>query len=446
MAFRYVEAGGMAVSSGGSGVFSACLGSCVGVVITDRRHAVGGLAHIMLPEPSGGLIPSQSGHYASSAVPELIRRLLAAGATRESLQAVVAGGAFVNSPQGFRFDLDLGGRTLEVVERVLQQERIHVVSSETGGYFSCRLSLDLATWRTRIDPIIETGSLSESALKRPAEGEIDRVIAHIRPIPQIALKVLRMIEGDRYSMTDLAREIRQDQVIAGRIINLCNSPYLGLDTSIESIDQAVVLIGEKNILRLMISAVMEPFFIQSDHGYSLCKGGLYQHVLMVASLSDELARRSGAVSRDVAYTAGLLHDIGKVVLDQYLASNNPLFYRRTQQKGEALEAVEMEELGISHIEAGSRLGRSWGFAPSLLDVIQYHHQPDLAVSHSLLVHIVYLANILVARFHPEHQLGPTDTRNLPISLARLGLGADDLLDLVDRIPLLTPFGMPPDRN
>ena len=94
-------------------------------------------------------------------------------------------------------------------------------------------------------------------------------------------------------------------------------------------------------------------------GYSLCKGGLFQHALGVAMVAEGLAKLTGCVSSGVAYTAGLLHDIGKVVLDQYIASATPFFYRRTQVDGIGLCRVETDQFGVTHPEVGERLAESW---------------------------------------------------------------------------------------
>jgi putative nucleotidyltransferase with HDIG domain len=117
----------------------------------------------------------------------------------------------------------------------------------------------------------------------------------------------------------------------------------------------VALAGERRILQLVISASVEDFFPQAEQGYSLCKGGLYQHALGTAVFAETLAQFTGRVSADAAYTAGLLHDIGKAVLDQYVAPVFPFFYRQTETEG--VDLIAATDLLMSRFLVGQELER-----------------------------------------------------------------------------------------
>jgi putative nucleotidyltransferase with HDIG domain len=134
------------------------------------------------------------------------------------------------------------------------------------------------------------------------------------------------------------------------------------------------MLGEKQILRMAVSISIENFFSDSGRGYSLCKGGLYYHALGAAIIAEMLANFTGKASPDIAYTAGLLHDIGKVVLDQFMAPVFPLFYRRTHLEGMALTDVEHEMLGLDHPRR-KKTRRMLVATPDLIDTIS-HHKPN----------------------------------------------------------------------
>ncbi|MFC1532648.1 HDOD domain-containing protein [Thermodesulfobacteriota bacterium] len=356
------------------------------------------------------------------------------GADKERLEATLAGGALVGPLSKMDLNLDIGGRTTEIVERILNQEGIPISKSETGGHFSCRLSLDLKTWQSHIEPINIPSTSSEGSFERLTDEQFDSAMESVYPIPQIALKIIRMIQDDTISMQDIAKEVRQDQIISAKVIRLCNSAFFHQKLKLDSIDRALVVLGERRLLQLVISASLEDFFPKDPHGYSLCKGGLFNHAVGNAMICEKLAEFTGIVSGDIAYTAGLLHDIGKVVLDQYMDLAYSLFYRKTQVEGENLITVEREVFGIDHTEAGGRLAEKWSLPENLVDVIRYHHNPEQASLDSELTYMVYLADLLMSRFIVGQELERLNTDSLSDRLKKIGLTPEQFPAIVDSIP------------
>jgi putative nucleotidyltransferase with HDIG domain len=429
---RQVNAGSYVISNGKSQVLEAYLGTCVGVSLCDRHANVGGLIHLLLPEPTGIGGDSQPALYAKTGLPLFIQELYNEGASKNEMEAYLAGGALVGPLSEKDLILNIGGRTTEIVEDILDQEGITVRKSETGGFFTCRLSLNTETWESDIDPSgVSTLRSEKSDFKKPTVEQIDTTVERLNAIPQVALKVIRMIGDDNYSMKHIAQEVRQDQVISAKVIRLCNSAFFAPRVKIDTIDRALVMIGEKKLMQLVVSASLEGFFPDNGQGYSLCKGGLYRHAIGTAMVSEKLAEFTGKASSGKAYTAGLLHDIGKVVLDQYLAPAYPLFYRRTQIDGVNLIDVESDELGITHTEAGCRLAEHWSLPESLADTIQHHHHPEQATVDPELTHLVYLADVLMSRFLAGQELECLNTDELASRLQKVGIPLEDFPMMVD---------------
>jgi len=430
-----VPAGSYVVSGLKQEILEAYLGTCVGVTLSDRRADVGGLLHLLLPEPTGIDRLLHPEKYASTGLPLFIETVCEAGASRDNLEACFAGGALVRPLSGRDLILDIGGRTAEAVERILRRERIPIVKAETGGFFTCSLSLNLQTWETDIQPmgIFAYGS-STKKFERPGTEHIDRTLQNIRPIPQIATKILRMLNEREHSLKDLAQEIRQDQVLAAKILSLCNSAFFAPRIKIDSVDRALVMLGEKRFLQMVVSASLGELYPERPQGYSLCKGGLFQHALGTAVLAEKLAAFTGKATAGTAYTAGLLHDIGKVVLDQYVASAWPFFYRRTQINGVSLIVVEQEVFGTTHTEVGNRLAQNWSLPENLAEVITHHHQPERGTVNPELTHLVYLADLLMSRFIVGQELEWLNTDDLPARLKRVGLDTKQFPMIIDSIP------------
>jgi putative nucleotidyltransferase with HDIG domain len=380
-------------------------------------------------------MPRQPESYAKTGLPLFIQALCDAGASKARLEACIAGGALMGPLSEQDLALDIGGRTVEVVERILNREEIPICKSETGGYFSCRLSLNLDTWGSHIEPVgVPSAPSAEIDFKRPTSKQLNSAIKQVRPIPQVTLKIIRMIRDDKHSMHDVGEELRQDQIISGKVIRLCNSALVASKTKIDSVDRALVILGDKLLLRLVVSASLEDFFPETQQGYSLCKGGLYKHALGTAMLAEKLANFTGRVPADGAYTAGLLHDIGKTVLDQHIAGAYPLFYRRTQLDGVNVILVEREAFGVAHTEVGARLAECWSLPERLTDTIRHHHQPEQATVKPELTHLVYLADLLMSRFLVGQELDRLDTNALALSLKKMGLRPSQLPVMVDLIP------------
>ncbi len=434
MRLETVGSGNFVVSKTRPGALQSHLGTCVGVVIFDREKDVGGMYHIILPEPVGDGPVWEPLNYAKSGMPLFLEALYEKGAVKENLEAVIAGGALIGHISMSDLNLDLGGKSADIVLEFLKREGISIIGSETGGYFSCRLVVNLRNWETFIEPLGERKDSENGEIRKLTTEDIDTIISRIRPIPQVALKVFRMMNSKEYNMHEIALEIRKDQILGAKVINLSNTAFFNPRGNVGSIDQALILLGEKRLLQIILSSSIELFFQDSAKGYSLCKGGLYHHSVGTAIAAENLAKMTGVVLPDVAYTAGLLHDIGKVVLDQHVAEAYPLFYRQLYTDEKDSVEVEANLMGFSHPAAGERLATLWELPDPLVDVIKNHHNPEEAETNPELVHLVYLADLMMSRFRVINELERMDTGGLVTSMRRVGLKKEDLPKLVDAIP------------
>jgi putative nucleotidyltransferase with HDIG domain len=416
-------------------ILEASLGTCVGLAMCDSETGIGGLCHLLLAEPStlnGKLQPEK---YATTGLPIFLKALLSAGASQPNLKAWIAGGALVGPLQTYDLDLDIGGRTADRVMEFLADKPINVEKSETGGFFTCVLHLNMQTWDCGIEPAGLDKRIGGGNFRAPTPIQISRTMKALRPIPQVALKMLRMLNEDSYDISMLTEEIRKDQVLCARTLKLCNSVFFGSRNKIESLDHALVYLGQTLLVKLVISASVNDFFQQASSGYSLCKGGIYHHAVGTAILAEKIAELTQHVSPALAYTAGLLHDIGKVVLDQYIQAAFPLFYRELQEKEKNFLDIENDLLGIDHTEAGTKLARQWSFPDSLLETIGHHHKPEDSTQYRELVHTVYLADLLMSRFHAGLEVERLGTNALVSRLRTLGLSMNTFAEIVDVMPI-----------
>jgi putative nucleotidyltransferase with HDIG domain len=214
-----------------------------------------------------------------------------------------------------------------------------------------------------------------------------------------------------------------------------NSAFMGLKTKVSSVDQAVSLLGEKTLIKMVLQSSFELFYQDIEKGYSLTKGGLYYHAIATAKAAEQIAKFIKIVEPDIAYTAGLLHDIGKIVLDQFIAQVFPTFFDRIFNEKEDLISVEENLLGIDHTMAGKRLAELWKLPENLQQAISNHHNPENTTVDKELTHVVYFADFIISRFHTGIEIDRLNTNNFKDRLLVLGLKSKDFVNLVNSISL-----------
>lgn len=433
---EHIAAGQLKVGKAENVVYQAYLGTCLGVALFDRKRKIGGLIHILLPEPPGIASSNFKEKYASTGVPLLIRQLTALGAQKHDLEASIAGGALVGPISRQDMNLDIGGRSLDIAQNILKANSIKVIKSETSGFFTCTLELNMATGEAIIKPAWEDTLLPGPTFTKPRLTDILNTIQALKPIPQTALKILRMFHSGQSNITDITGELAMDQVLSGQTLKLCNSALFSGRVQIDTIKDAVLLMGEDMLVKSVITAAVNNYYNQADSsGYSLCKGGLFYHAVGVASAAEQISEKCGFTNSKMAYTTGLLHDIGKVVLDQYVAGSSPLLFRKLLEKETHFMEAEKKILGIDHSEAGALLAKEWNFSETLSEVILRHHAPEKAKKNKDLVYIVYLANLLMEKFNTGFDIDKTQTHSFEAALGHVGLTMSDLPELIDKLPV-----------
>ena len=202
---------------------------------------------------------------------------------------------------------------------------------------------------------------------------IDRIPA----FPATTQKVAALLRNDDYAVADVANVIKYDQAIAANILKISNSAYFGARQKIKSIQDAVVYLGQQQLIRAVQTAGVSRYFSKGGKGYVAQSKDLWEHSVAVALMSQILSRKIQSREDPVLYTAALLHDVGKLIMGEYVhESFEKIMYRVKQGKCSFLEAEEAI-LGINHADLGGRIATHWNFPADIRDAIAYHHRPDL---------------------------------------------------------------------
>lgn len=216
-------------------------------------------------------------------------------------------------------------------------------------------------------------------------------------LPNILLKILTICNENDIDLDYLATTIGKDPAVCTEVLRLVNSAYYGLHQPAKTIKQAVVYLGSKTIQNMVAVMAIHHTFkgerFRGQEGFDA--GAFWYHSLMCATLGKRICDAVSGGNGDEVYLAGLLHDIGKLILVSSLSPQySPVI--ASGETGSTLVVREEDALGINHCEVGSWLVRQWKMNPLIADAILYHHYPLEQIREGLLLtKIVYAANMLL---------------------------------------------------
>jgi len=215
------------------------------------------------------------------------------------------------------------------------------------------------------------------------------------PFPDVVRKVMPLIQ-QMVPVRKIEEVIRFDQAITARVLAIAQSAYYSRGRAIRSLQDAIMSLGQRQLMQVIMAACAAQFFSGKVAGYDLREGELWQHAVATAIMAEKVATRIGHKDVLTTYTAGLLHDIGKTVLNQYVKTYFDLIVNAIRARQLRFIDAEREILGIDHQQLGAIIAKRWRFPGEVLDAISYHHHPQNAREHRDVVAIVYVANRMVS--------------------------------------------------
>jgi putative nucleotidyltransferase with HDIG domain len=228
------------------------------------------------------------------------------------------------------------------------------------------------------------------------------VAAEVADLPSLSSSINDVIvacDDPDISVGRISQVIMRDQALTAGILRLANSAFYGHPRRINTISDASLLLGFSAIKSLAISAHTSRLLAGPLPGYGLQRGELWDHSVAVAFTSRRLALEVESAPVEEAFIAGLLHDIGKLILSSHMEDAFEEVVALAEERRVPLHEVEVELLGFDHAELGARIAAAWNFPPALEEAIRRHHDPMSATVKPALagcVHVADAACILVA--------------------------------------------------
>lgn len=233
-----------------------------------------------------------------------------------------------------------------------------------------------------------------NSLANDISSQLDKAIDSLPVLSPSVSKIGEIISNPDSSADQIVNALKQDPLISGRVLKLSNSAYVGIPNTISSVKNAVVLLGRKRVYSLVLASGVSNA-LRDTGKLPFPMHNFWRHSITVAAIAESIAkhlRRYEPIETEDVFTAGLLHDIGRMVLGCFFAASQTTA-RNLAQK-EKTPIFEKETSSLSHAGVGHLLAVRWSFPQTLTDAIAYHHAPGQAGANARLASIVHLADIL----------------------------------------------------
>lgn len=226
-------------------------------------------------------------------------------------------------------------------------------------------------------------------------SDLVRDIQGLITLPDVYLRINRLIEDPNSSSADIAKVVSQDPSFTIRLLRVANSTLYNFSSSVDTVSRAVSIIGTAQIRNLALSmSVASSFGGLPNELVSMAN--FWRHSLLCALTSRHLAGEAGRCDPDALFTAGLLHDIGELVIFNRLPeqAKEALLLVLDSQDEVAVNEAERQVMGFDHADVGGTLARQWHLPPLLEECIAHHHDISVAKRYSRETALVHLGNIL----------------------------------------------------
>lgn len=227
------------------------------------------------------------------------------------------------------------------------------------------------------------------------EDQIKRVISvtgNLPPVPHVAAKMMELVGNEETSVRDLQKVISADQALTARILKMANSVFYSFDQKISTLSHAIVILGFRAVQSMAIAASSRSLFVKKGAQFGLKEKLLWEHSIGAAMGCRQVARLVGYEAEETAFIVGLLHDIGKAVLNQVIPKKYGKIVESVYNEGTSFSEVEMEVLGFDHSHIGALIAQKWNFDWEMVETIAYHHRKEAEESGSALAAILCVAN------------------------------------------------------
>lgn len=259
-------------------------------------------------------------------------------------------------------------------------------------------------------------------------------------MPTAAAELLKLLDDPDTSASQVESVLRYEPGLTANILKLSNSAYFGVPSKIGSLKQAIVLLGWRRLIQLVMTSCVSTVLDESIPGYDLGKGELWRHSVAVSVAAEIMVKELNFPAIDEIFTAALLHDVGKLVLGAFVREDLKEI-EQSAAEGLSFEQAERTVLGTDHTEIGAAILKSWSFPDRLVSAVKWHHDPDSAKNElNTAIDIVHIADVLclmigfgVGREGLHYQPSTSATERLGLNESHLEMVASQTVQWTDEL-------------
>lgn len=271
--------------------------------------------------------------------------------------------------------------------------------------------------------------MNQAAMNKNLERKKIEQIENLPTLPEVANKLLRIINDPLTTAHDVANLISRDLSLTSKVLRLANSAFYGVPRTVATVHNAVVILGLKVINTMVFSITVVKMFPADGKHELFPRKKFWSHSVAVAVLAKLLAlrmRKFSLFDPEECFCAGLIHDVGRVVMDQYLHEDFVKVVNTASAEGLTLLEAEQKVLGFDHTDVGDWLTARWELPNDLRMPILFHHRPMQATEAKEISGVVHLADALAHSMDfgmPKIKASPMPSLDF---IASLGLAEEDI--------------------
>ena len=240
--------------------------------------------------------------------------------------------------------------------------------------------------------------MKPGTVRRMDPAEIDKRLARCPSLPSLGSinhALQGLLQAEQRLSTQISEVIRRDPSLTSRILRLVNSVYYGLSTPVNSIEEAVFYLGVRQIRQLTLVTPIIEDFQRLTRQCEFPWRGFWQHCIGTAILTREVASSTQAPPDESDYVAGLVHDVGKIVMAWAFPEHFSIIHERAPLEKVELTVIEEDVLGLDHAELGALYLERHRMPGLMIEAARFHHKPEKAIDHRSVVAAVQVADLLM---------------------------------------------------
>jgi len=262
------------------------------------------------------------------------------------------------------------------------------------------------------------------------QNEIIDKIDKLPRIPQVVHQILELASDPQATASDLANVILIDPAVTANMLQACNSAYFDPAAHVDSIQHARAMLSMDQIIELAIIHHVAGYFKQPQAGCDSAFGDLWKQSAASAWLAEAIATSKGVCEIPILFTAAVLRDIGKIVLEEFMEEAGEKIMKLVSEQGCSFSEAENEVFSIDHATLGAMIADRWNFNEKTTHIIRYHHEPLQGSHDDFETAIVYLADIISNMVGPIIGIDQQANRSYSMVLKTLGYSGFDTFQLI----------------